>query len=109
MPLFWKGDNVKRKMRTASIMGINGTMAQAVGLAKGDHPWQNQTVTLEPGIKMVEPASVKGSKISGLWGVANVAYAKYLEANPKWRWLAPTADKIYPKLAANIKAAFASL
>ncbi len=109
MSFSWKGDALKRKMQQASIIGINGTMGQSVGYAKMNHPWQNQTVTLEPGIRMVESASIKGTRISGLWGVANVYYAKYLEANPKWRWLAPAASKIYPKLKANIKAALASL
>lgn len=106
--LKWYGKALKARMEKSSIVGINRTMGESVGYAKGNHPWQNQTVTLEPGIRMVAPAAIKGTKISGLWGVANVYYAKFLERNPKWRWLAPTAEKIYPRLAANIQTAFAS-
>lgn len=106
MGLRWKGENIKRRMQAASIIGINGTMAQAVGYAKGNHPWENRTTTLEKGTRMVQSAAMRGAKVSGLWGVANVLYAKYLEGNKKWRWLAPTARVIYPRLAANIKAAY---
>lgn len=102
----WNGDKVLRRVQTAAIMGVNRTMAQAVGHAKQNHPWQNQTGTLERGTRIVFPASVDGDHVSGLWGVANVLYAKYLEASNKWTWLAPAAREIYPKLTANIKAAF---
>ena len=105
--LRWKGAIVKRKMQSASIMGINRTMGEVVGYSKQNHPWENRTTTLEKGIRIIQAAAVRGAKISGLWGVANVAYGKYLEAKEKWRWLAPAAGKIYPRLAANIKEAFA--
>lgn len=105
MGLHWRGDEVKRRMQMASIVGINVTMAQAVEESKTNHPWTYRTGTLERGIRIAKPASVRGASVSGLWGVINVLYGKFLEANPKWTWLRPTASQIYPRLAANIKAA----
>lgn len=106
MGLRWNGDSVKRKMQTASMIGINRTMAQATEYSKFNHPWENDSTTLEKGIRIARAAAILGSRISGLWGVVNVVYGKYLERNPKWRWLAPAARTIYPRLATNIKAAF---
>lgn len=105
MGLRWKGDKVKRNARTASIIGINRTMSEAVGQAKGNHPWQNRSVTLEPGIKIAEGAAVRGGKVSGTWGVPLVNYAQYLERSKKWRWLVPAARAIYPRLKHHIKVA----
>jgi integral membrane sensor domain MASE1 len=102
----WRGPQVAAKVRQASIAGINATMAQSVAYAKANHPWQNRTTTLEKGIRIIASAAVRGRVISGLWGVANVVYGKYLEASKKWTWLAPTAKVTYPRLAANIKAAY---
>ncbi len=104
----WHGEALKRRMKTSAIMGVNGTMAQSVGHAKLNHDWQNQTGTLERGTRIVQPAAPRGRFVSGLWGAANVLYARYLERNVKWAWLTPAAREIYPRLAANIKLAFSS-
>ena len=106
MSLNWKGDAIKKRMIAASIVGVNGTMAQTVTYAKLNHPWQNRSFTLEPGTRMIQEATQKGTVVSGLWGVANVLYGKYLEASRKWQWLRPAANVMYPRLAANIKEAF---
>lgn len=105
--LRWRGHLVKRRMQSASIMGINRTMGESVIYAKSNHPWENRTTTLEKGIRMIQAAAIRGAKIAGVWGVANVLYGKYLERSTKWRWLAPTARQIYPRLASNIKEALA--
>lgn len=106
MSLFWKGDGVKRKAKIASIVGVNRTMAQAVGFAKVNHDWRNQTGTLERGHRIISPAADRGKVVSGLWGVANVLYAKYLEARKAYTWLMPAAREIHPNLKSNIKAAY---
>jgi hypothetical protein len=90
----------------ASVIGVNRTMAQAVGFAKTNHDWQNQTGTLERGHRIISAAADRGSAVSGLWGVANVLYAKYLEARKKYAWLMPAAREIHPRLKGNIKAAY---
>lgn len=104
----WYGEALKRRMQTSAIIGVNGTMAQSVGHAKMNHPWENRTGTLERGTRIVRPAAPSGRAVSGLWGVANVVYAKFLERKQQWAWLTPAAREIYPRLAENIRLAFAS-
>lgn len=101
----WRGDEVKRKYLNACIIGVNVTMAQSVEYAKGNHPWENRTTTLEKGIRIAQSATVKANRVTGLWGVVQVAYGKWLEKNPKWSWLRPTASIFHPRLVDNIKAA----
>lgn len=103
----WRGEALKRRMQMSAIMGINRTMAQSVGHAKMNHAWENRTGTLERGTRIVQPAALRGRFVSGLWGVANVLYGRYLERKKKWAWLTPAAREIYPRLSANIKEAFA--
>lgn len=105
MGLRWRGEEVKRRIQMASIAGVNVTMGQAIEESKTNHPWTYRTGTLERGIKIVQSAAVRGRSVFGLWGVANVLYGKFLEANPKWAWLHPAASQVYPRLTENIKAA----
>ncbi|MDD5302028.1 MAG: hypothetical protein PHS14_02880 [Elusimicrobia bacterium] len=106
MKVDWYGDRIKAKLVRSSVQGVNRTMAQAVGQSKAQHPWQNRTTTLEKGIRIVKSAVYNSAVVSGMWGVANVLYGKYLEASDKWTWLRPAALVTYPRLKANIKEAY---
>ena len=84
MSLKWNGDNVKRKMIRASLIGINRTMAQAVSHAKKNHPFTNRTSTAEKAIRITTAArAFGGTDAIGFWGFANLLYGKYLEGGTK--------------------------
>lgn len=112
----WRGEELIRKMGMASMNGVNRTMAEAVTHAKKNHEWNNQTGTLEGSTQIHQYAKPEGTEFVGRWGSADVVYARRMEFGfsgmdssgrsvnqPARPYLRPAADKIYGKLADNIK------
>lgn len=107
----WRGEQVGAQVVRASKIGINNTMARAVLHAKLNHPWRNQTFTLEPSIRIQATARRIGKAIVGFWGSVNVAYASALEFGRPGRhkafpYLRPAAAATYPGLGKEIQRAF---
>mgnify|MGYP001580242455 CR=1 FL=1 len=103
--LHWNGDNVARRIREASRLGIDDTMAQCAITAKGSHPgWKNVTSNAEGSISIVRPAWVSqlGGKVIGWWGSKGVLYMIFLEVK-HGAALRASADKNYPSLSRRIK------
>lgn len=72
----WRGKEVRDKVFRASARGIDSIMADCVSEAKAKV--KVVTATLQGGIQM-RPAKIIGSKVVGIWGVWNVAYALPVE------------------------------
>ncbi|MEP0406959.1 phage morphogenesis protein [Roseibium sp.] len=132
--LKWYGKAVKKDMREAQIEGVNRTMAACAAEAKANHPWENQTATLEGSIDIADYAAPVADGVKGTWGSRDVAYALIHELGgvikpksakalaipqddggvvfvqsvtiPARPYLRPAADTHYPKLAGRIKTAF---
>lgn len=104
--LEWYGPEVVAKVRRAQTWAINAVMASCVEHAKQNHPWENRTVTLEGGIRVVNYATVTARGASGVWGVADVKYGIFLELGTSrmrpYPFLRPAADALYPQLAAKV-------
>lgn len=131
MGLNWHGDRVIRRMRQATRLGINRTMAAGVAAAKQNHEWQNRTGTAERSIRVALPAQTgPDGKTIGVWGSVAVKYFWALEfgrivrgirttlkgrfvkkttAPKAYPTLRPAAKKVYVMLPAYIKAAWKSL
>lgn len=101
--LKWRGKAVTDKLTRCSIQGINATMTEAVIEAKGNHPWQNRTGTLERSISITVPARRTFNAVVGQWGTKGVRYGLFLELKKQFMWLRPAADRTYPNLARNIE------
>ena len=98
---FWRGKAVRASVVKASIIGINLTMAAAAIFAKDNHTWTNRTGTLEGGIRVVELAvkrgsrvvgefaEKRGSRVVGEWGVVDVDYALAIEIGQKAHNIVP--------------------
>ena len=86
---FWRGKAVRASVVKASIIGINLTMAAAAIFAKDNHTWTNRTGTLEGGIRVVELAVKRGSRVVGEWGVVDVDYALAIEIGQKAHNIVP--------------------
>jgi HK97 gp10 family phage protein len=106
--LNWRGPEISAKVKAASKVGVDATTAACVTHAKSNHPWKNETGTLEGSLQM-RPAEESGESVRGEWGSFDVLYAIFQElgtvhmaANP---YLRPAADAEYPNLAGRIKAA----
>jgi len=132
--LRWNGAALTRRMREAQIRGVNATMSQAVLHARRNHTWQNRQGRLEASINIASPARADGNGVVGTWGSREVRYALIHELGgvivpvraqalkfqlpdgsfrivksvriPPRPYLRPAADATYPRLAANIRAAF---
>jgi phage gpG-like protein len=132
--LVWKGKAVTERMRAAMIAGVNKTMADCVVHAKDHHTWKNQSTDLERSIKVTSFAAREGTYVVGQWGSVDLKYALIHELGgvivpkkakalaipqpdgsvrfvkkvtiPARPYLRPAADLIYPRLAANIRAAW---
>lgn len=90
MSLVWYGDEVKAKVRAASIVAIDQTMAECVSGSKDGHPafppasdpftrWANRTTAMTRSIRIFDSASPSGpSTVTGSWG-SHMRYALYLE------------------------------
>lgn len=105
----WHGDEVLERIRRASRLGINKTMTECVIIAKHSHPFVNRTGTAERSIRIVMAAKTLAGHTMGIWGSMQVAYFWYLEFGTKimkksYATLRPTAAKVYPRLAENIRA-----
>ncbi len=109
----WEGPRVLGKMRKAEIRGINVIMSRCVKGAKNSHEWQNRTGILEGSIGVDIFARPQGSGAAGVWGSADVVYARVHELgseklNIRARpYLRPQAPIHYPSLAREIRRAFA--
>jgi len=129
--LKWYGDDIKRKVLRACVIGVNRTMAVAVAEAKETHPFTNQTGTAERSIRIAGPAEVRGDDVVGIWGSVACSYFIFLEfgtslmrgAKAKayaagrvfqgmrvdYATLRPTAAKVHPLLGRMVNAAYRSL
>jgi hypothetical protein len=99
----WYGDKVKAKVERETRAAMDSILADCVNEAKG--LVHVKTSTLQGGIQMRPTKNIDGV-LTGLWGVWDVRYAVYQEL-PIFKgskpYLRPSADKHYPKLAAEIK------
>lgn len=95
----WNGDQVLENVLAATRAAIDETTAASVIHAKSNHPWQNQTGTLEGSYQM-RPSEVEGDMVAGEWGSFDVIYAAVIEDN--YPALRPAADTEYPQLAERI-------
>lgn len=118
--LQWFGDRVKEKSRSAEQSAVNRVMSEAVIHAKTNHAFRNRTGTLEGGIRIVNFATPHARGVRGVWGVADVRYARRIElgfqgpdqlgrvinqaARP---YLRPAADATYGRLADYIAQEYA--
>jgi hypothetical protein len=115
MPLKWNGLRVRSRVIAASKLAIDEVTSAAVAHAKDNHPWQNQTGTLEGSLQMRPATAPRGTRatISGYWGSFTVGYAIFLELGtehiPAMPYLRPAADATYPLLAGRIRAHFEAL
>lgn len=90
MKLIWRGDEIKRKMRDASMVAIDQTLAECVTGAKDDHqvfppasepfmPWANRTTAMTRSVRIFDSAAPSGpSTVTGSWG-SDMRYALFLE------------------------------
>lgn len=132
--LVWKGDVVTKRMRDAAIAGMDKTMADCVVRARTNHDWKTQTGRLVGVIQILSYAHRERTLIVGQWGTVKLNYALIHELGgvivpkkakalaipqkdgsvrfvkkvtiPARPYLRPAADLIYPRLAANIRAAW---
>lgn len=132
--LVWHGDAITERMRGAQLAGVNRTMGACVVESKSSHAWQNRSGVLEGGIDIVDYAHADAEGVVGTWGVRDVRYALIHELGgtivatrakalaipqpdgtvrfvksvriPPRPYLRPSADKNYPSLAGNIRAAY---
>ena len=101
--LHWNGDNVARRIREASRLGIDDTMAQCAITAKGSHPgWKNISTNAEGSIMITQPARNERGRTVGRWGSKGVLYMLFLEIK-HGAALRASADKNYPSLSRRIK------
>ena len=99
----WFGDRVLKKTRDKAIKGVNTTMAEAVVVAKNNHPgWRNVTSKAEGSIQILQGAKQVGNAVQGMWGSRGVNYMIRLELN-HGAALRNAASVTYPKLAENIR------
>ena len=109
----WRGPAIARKMRKSEIHGINVIMSRCVRHAKQNHEWINRRVVLEGSIDSHIPARPQGSGTAGVWGSADVVYARVHELGseklniPARPYLRPAAAVHYPSLPGEIRKAFA--
>lgn len=131
--LDWNGPAVSARLKAAQITAINQTMGACVVQSKRSHTWQNRTGVLEGGIGVVTYAEPVADGVHGVWGVQDVRYALIHELGgvitpkqakmlafeingklvfahsvtiPARPYLRPSADAIYPSLAARIRKAY---
>jgi len=133
--LTWNGKAVSDKVKRAQVAGINRTLAECTVHAKQNHDWKNDTAVLEGGISIVEYGrALSEGGARGVWGVADVIYARIHELGgtirpvrakklaipqddgsvrlvdsvtiPARPYLRPAADAVYPDLPANIRRAY---
>ena len=103
MALQWLGDRVLAKTKAAALKGVNATMAEAVVIAKNNHPgWRNVTSKAEGSIQILEQAKQVGVGAQGMWGSRGVNYMIWLELN-HGAALRNSASITYPRLASNIR------
>ena len=108
----WEGPKVASKMRKAEIRAINVVMSRCVRRAKTSHEWINRTGILEGSIGIDIFARPQGSGAAGVWGSADVVYARVHELGsaklniPARPYLRPAAAAEYPALATEIRKAF---
>lgn len=99
-----KTDRLRRKVRDATVDGVDDTLAECAGEVKDNT--KIRTSVLQGSMRF-EPAKRQGNKVSGRWGSFDVNYALWVEIGSQGRpggyMLTRTADAVYPKLAGNIK------
>ena len=103
MALEWLGDKVLAETKRRAIKGVNLTMAEAVVLAKNNHPgWRNITSKAEGSIRIISGARQISGGAQGTWGSTGVGYMLWLELNHGGA-LRGAAAIAYPLLARNIR------
>ena len=112
MSVKWRGAEVAKKMLRAEVRGIDMIMSRCVRHAKQNHEWINRTASLEGSIGIHTKARRQGSGASGVWGSADIVYARVHELgseklNIRARpYLRPAAAIHYPDLPGEIRRAF---
>ena len=101
----WNADQIRAQWRNAAIAGVNDTLAAAVVEAKQNHGWKNRTGTAERSIR-AQPATARGSVVTGRWGSFDVNYFLFLELGTSRMaadyTLHRAADAHYPELLTHI-------
>ena len=107
MSVKWRGAEVAKKMLRAEVRAINLIMSRCVRHAVQNHPdWKNQTGDLEGSLDIHSKARRQGSGAAGVWGSADIVYARFREFNPDPGYLRPAAAIHYPDLPGEIRRAF---
>ena len=107
--LKWRGAAVTKRVKRASVIGVNDVMSRSVIQAKLNHPgWINRSGLAEGSIDIVEFAKMTRGAIYGRWGSKGVHYFLYLELH-HGSALRSAGAKLYPQLGKRIKAALKAL
>ena len=98
----WKGAEINRRLREASVQGIDDTMAACTVDAKDSHPgWKNVTSNAEGSIRTVDEAKHDIRGAVGRWGSTGVNYMLILELK-RGSALRMAAQANYPDLNRRI-------
>lgn len=76
--LVWNGDEVFERVKAATLIAVDRTLAESADQAKRDHRWVSRTGALEASISVLEFAHSDGFRISGSFG-ATANYALFVE------------------------------
>ena len=98
----WRGAELMRRVRSASIDGIDDVMKASTLDAKNNHPgWKNITTNAERSMRIVAPAKHDIRGAVGRWGSTGVRYMLSLEYN-RGSALRMAAQENYPSLGGRI-------
>lgn len=78
MNLVWNGAEVLERVKAATLLGVDRTLAESADQAKRDHEWASKTGFLEASIGVLAPAHSEGLRVSGSFG-ALANYALFVE------------------------------
>lgn len=76
--IVWNGDAVFERVKAATLLGVDRTLAESSDHAKREHEWVSKTGFLEASIGILAPAHSEGLRVSGSFG-ALANYALFVE------------------------------
>jgi len=76
--LVWNGAQVLERVKAATVLAVDRTLAEAADQAKRDHSWVSRTGFLEASIGVLAPAHSEGLRVSGSFG-ALANYSLFVE------------------------------
>lgn len=98
----WYADELKKKVRVASVLAINDVTSDARDDAKESHNWRSQSGRLEANI-VNEPAQPTLTGARGRFGTTQRQgfYGLFMER--RYPFLRPAADRNFTKIAGAIR------